>query len=527
MKSVKKRTRSGCRRRKVKCDEVKPACSGCRKSNIKCLWPNNEKQSLSHGEQFHIERLPQTKRFQFVMYRGDQDKEVPEQPEQPEEPEQVVDPAVVDSLEELVPFESVVSPSLDVPLDREYSNAVYSMAPSNALVAWGTSLSTDNESPLLFQAFLEGFLNSVSPQPCHPRLSPQANFVPLAMSNPTMMDIFNACGASFLSRTDPSMRVEAKRRYSLCLTNFANSLSKAQEGAEEWMAAAVILLCLRDKFSGTSPIVPASHLAKALEMIRQLRKKGKSSVISLKFLVESFLFNYTVMLLTGTQEVVQRLPSPFEVYDEWRTILDCTPFHTALPFMKYPVFGAARQVYEIAAKVSWLYSRLPLSALDKAVACDLLRQTYTTELPEISSSAKTELLPSELVHLQESIYLADIIRSCCILLLHKLLFPRLEKNDPSVQEIVGNIINRLYALTAESPIWIICAWPLLVCGMATSAVSHQHFIYSQCQRCASRFQMEFLDQIGKFLVSVWGTENEPGMGWDCLFNRDIISRVYL
>ncbi|QEL62725.1 hypothetical protein CJJ09_004904 [Candidozyma auris] len=343
-----KRSRSGCltcRRRKVKCDETKPACSGCLRSNYKCMWPTSEKESLSHGEEFRLEKVPSAKRYQFVMYRGGDDK--------------------YETNNEQIGTDNGLANDRSAKLENE--------------PAWGSA----PDNVFLYQAFVDGFLKAVSPQICHPRLSPVANFVPYSMSNPIVMDVVNACAASFLSKANPDMRLESKKRYSICLNNFANSLAKAQSGVEEWMVAAVILLCLRDKFSGSSPIVPASHLAKALEMLRQLRTSGKSSLVSLKFLIESFLFNYTVMLLTGTHEVVSRLPSPFEVYDEWREILDFSPFHHTVPFMKYPIFGAAREAYELAAKVSWLYSRVPLSIQDRAVACDLLRQAYT--LPYLSS----------------------------------------------------------------------------------------------------------------------------------------------
>ncbi|XBA49753.1 hypothetical protein SBP28_004311 [Candidozyma auris] len=487
-----KRSRSGCltcRRRKVKCDETKPACSGCLRSNYKCMWPTSEKESLSHGEEFRLEKVPSAKRYQFVMYRGGDDK--------------------YETNNEQIGTDNGLANDRSAKLENE--------------PAWGSA----PDNVFLYQAFVDGFLKAVSPQICHPRLSPVANFVPYSMSNPIVMDVVNACAASFLSKANPDMRLESKKRYSICLNNFANSLAKAQSGVEEWMVAAVILLCLRDKFSGSSPIVPASHLAKALEMLRQLRTSGKSSLVSLKFLIESFLFNYTVMLLTGTHEVVSRLPSPFEVYDEWREILDFSPFHHTVPFMKYPIFGAAREAYELAAKVSWLYSRVPLSIQDRAVACDLLRQAYTLPLPILSPMVSEEFAPHEVIHLQESIYLAEILQNCCLLLLHKLLFPGLDRDDPSVQEVVAFIVGKLQEISVDSPVWIICTWPLLVCGIAASSAPHQHYIYASCQRYASKFQMGFLDQISRFLVSVWGTDTEPGMSWNCLLDRDILSRVYL
>lgn len=549
--------------------------------NVKCQWPSLTKRSLSHNDLFEIERLPSKPKYQFVLYKGGQNGDLREKPAEtsdvereaagtpevegeadrspawkaqetgrtPDWKEQEATGSPWKELEDTgTPWKEqqvVLEDSLALsPANGYFQEKLFcsenkygqisalspdrpspELIPLSPLSGLVPSYHIDN--PYLFQAFHDGFLNCISPQMCHPLLLPQANFVPYAMQTPIMIDVFNACAASFLSKTNPDMKIEAKKRYSICLQNFANSLSRARGEVEEWMVAAVILLCLRDKFSGSLPIVPASHLAKALELIRQLRQNNKLSTVSLKFLVESFLFNYTVMLLTGTKEVVQRLPSPFDVYDEWSPVLDHTPFRTALPFMKYPVFGAARHFFEIAAKVSWFYSQLPLSPTDKATACELLGLTYTTPLPEMLEAASIELLPHEIVQCQESIYLADIIQKCCILLLHKLLFPNLERDDPLVQEIMGKIIDCFCLLSADSPIWIVCTWPLLVSGITASSASHQHYIYALCQRCISRFLMGFLDQVCSFLVSVWGTDTELGIGWDCLLEREVILRVYL
>lgn len=38
------------------------------------MWPTSEKESLSHGEEFRLEKVPLAKRYQFVMYRGGDDK---------------------------------------------------------------------------------------------------------------------------------------------------------------------------------------------------------------------------------------------------------------------------------------------------------------------------------------------------------------------------------------------------------------------------------------------------------------------
>ena len=41
---IKKRSSTGClicRRRKKKCDEVKPTCTACKRNFLECIWPNS------------------------------------------------------------------------------------------------------------------------------------------------------------------------------------------------------------------------------------------------------------------------------------------------------------------------------------------------------------------------------------------------------------------------------------------------------------------------------------------------------
>lgn len=157
------------------------------------MWPSAEKQSLSHHDEFKIEKLPSKPRYQFVVYTGDHKEET------------------VESSPENVSFQPPVAAGsiADSPFE-ELPNQLFPLSPSNGLLGWGGSFGP-LESPFLFQAFVDGFLKSVSPQPCHPRLLPLANFVPYALQSPIMMDVFNACGASFLSSRDPSMKLEAKK----------------------------------------------------------------------------------------------------------------------------------------------------------------------------------------------------------------------------------------------------------------------------------------------------------------------------
>lgn len=46
-----------CRRRKKKCDEVRPTCGGCTRNNIPCQWPVETSQTQRRRRRYQSERL--------------------------------------------------------------------------------------------------------------------------------------------------------------------------------------------------------------------------------------------------------------------------------------------------------------------------------------------------------------------------------------------------------------------------------------------------------------------------------------
>lgn len=369
-----------------------------------------------------------------------------------------------------------------------------------------------------FHVFVHGFLPSISPQVCHPQLLPGAIFMLQGAERPFLRDVFLVCGAAFLSTTLPEHGVVARQRYARSLAQFANELSRTTSELQEWMVAAMLLFCLRDKMVGSTPQQPASHLRKAIELIRTLRTAAYNR-LNIKFMVESALFNYSVIILTGGRAAGRFLPSPFALYDEWREVLEQQPYATGVPWMNYPVFGAAALGFELAAKALWLVAHRPLSAADMAVACDLLGQTYTLDKADMALAADGTRNQHAVKLLQDSVLVQDLLQLACQLLLTRLLHPTLELLHSIVQSKVQQLVCIIADMSARSSVWVICGWPLLVIGLCTQDPAHRELIQQRCRHAATRFHTRYMAQVGEFLEKVWATDYEAALGWEHVFDE--------
>ena len=403
-------------------------------------------------------------------------------------------------------------------LDDEQNLVPYlGLTPLSGNKTWISGVEFSNNEPLFLHAFIHGFIPSISPQHCHPQLTPLAVFVPQGILEPIVRDVFYACGAAFIAHGNPQILPIARRRYANCLTSFANRLSATKGKIEEWMVAAALLFTLRDKFSGTTPELPTTHLSKAVELIRILRKTAGDKSVTLKFFVDSFLFNYSVVLITSGPLAKKLLPSPFKIFDEWRSVYEYQPFQCFAPWMNNPVFGAATKSFELAANASWLVHLFPLNDSDMVTACALLAESYQLELPKLSKPTK-ELSSRDFLHVQQSVAVNDICKLATQLLLIRLMHPTLELGHEIVSCRVRQILDIAKTICKDSTLWVICSWLLMITGLCVENDEDREFVLDNCRRAAELFRAALWAKICDFLEEAWGCADHPGPGWNHIFD---------
>lgn len=415
---------------------------------------------------------------------------------------------------------------------QEYSSPVtyesrLGYSPLTGAASWNPGDYTVVDSQFL-HAFINGFMPAVSPQFCHPRLQPRAVFLPHGQSEPLMQELFFACGAAFMGGNNPDLKAVAERKYHTVFNKFTRRLSQSNGVIEEWMVVATLLFTLRDKFTGTTLELPVAHLSQTINLIRTLRAQLGDYSITMKFFVESFLFNYSVMLISGGKMIREmQLPSPFEIFDECRRAFNYRPFRCAVPFMNNPVFGAASLAFELAAKASWLVSKCPLDKHDMVIVCDLLGETYRMERPEIRLGPGDKISAQEFVQLQESVAVSDVTILACQLLLLRMLNPGLLLLHDIVKERVKQIITLFRLFSIDTQLWVVCSWLLLVTGLSLEDLIDRQFIQEVCYRSARTCRAAFLIQVAQFLERAWGTNEDPGPGWSLLYSSALSKSICL
>lgn len=412
--------------------------------------------------------------------------------------------------------------SQDSPLSPELS--VFSGCSS-----WIPGAEYTQNDPLFLHAFVNGFIPAVSPQHCHPLLSPMTIFMAQGIMDPMMREVIYACGAAFLTNENKGMLTEAKKRYANCLILFANRLSATGGEIQEWMVAAALLFTLRDKILQVSPEHPTRHLSKAIELLRALRRSIGDNSITLKFFVDSFLFNYSVTFLTTGPLAVKILPSPYEVFDEWRPIYENQLFKCFAPWMNNPVLGAATNAFELTAKSSWLISRAPLQDLEMVLACELLAKTYETALlPPLPSDRPDDLSGREYQYLQDSVAVDEAGKIASQILLLRLMNPTLELSHDIVQSRVRRVLSVLDTISPTTSLWVICPWLLLITGLCAETLADRKSIVEKCKRAGHMGRgTEFMVRVDPILKESWGTEENPGRGWDTLFDSAALRNLCL
>lgn len=542
----------------MKCNEARPECSHCQKSSLECVWPSLNLSLLPHGSDFKVRKTPKKIGTDFIFYeqpRKSDNLEVPRDfdtgsffsreplPGQftqfdPAEYKASEYPRVTELMEQpilelpLLNF-LYLSDSHTLPYDEEYilenheQQLSLSLTPLSGLTNWMPALDYTPDDTQFFHAFVHGFLPAISPQNCHPQIAPIAVFLPQGSAEPIMREVFYACGAAFMAGINPELQLVLKRRYITCVSKFNQRLAANQGRIKEWMVSTALLFALRDKFTGSTPEMPALHLSTAIQLIRILRAQYGDQSVTIKFFVESFLFNYSMVLITADQSIRKMLPSPFEIFEEWRPAFDYKPFRCFVPWQNNPVFGAATQAFELAAKASWLVSKCPLSDEDMGTACDLLLETYRMKRPVIEIQPDVQISARQFLLLQESVAVSDVSKYACQLLLLRMMTPELELLHHIIRQRVLQLMKTYKLISLDTQLWATCAWLLLVTGLSSVEMEDRSFILDMCYRHAKVCHAAFLGQIALFMELAWGTAECPGEGWNLLFNSAAVKSICL
>jgi hypothetical protein len=232
------RNRGGClccRKRKIKCDETKPSCLKCDRGSFLCCWPENGNESLSHNSEFKLTKLEKNNKFinmnpKFKL-NDQQDKQI-EYDEIDEDIKNIDEDALI----------------------RQYIRETTKDIIPKQIQFFAVNMSETDI--IFFDAFINGFIVSISNQLAHKNLLPGTVIIPMGFFDPLIMKLCITCGASYLNQCenmnyliDNKIQQTISNSNKIVIKELINRLdNRPIMESREWILIYFILRNARQKF---------------------------------------------------------------------------------------------------------------------------------------------------------------------------------------------------------------------------------------------------------------------------------------
>lgn len=137
---------------------------------------------------------------------------------------------------------------------------------------WIPGVRFTNEEAYLYNAFINGFIISVSPQIAHQNLLPGTVFIPAGIHNPILRKFFLSCGASFVCQ---ALNNNVEENW-LNIASGDETIKEVQNfielnpiaGNNSWILIFLLLTCLKQKFFFEGAISQALNMISAYEIVK-------------------------------------------------------------------------------------------------------------------------------------------------------------------------------------------------------------------------------------------------------------------
>ncbi|GMM28042.1 hypothetical protein DAMA08_007580 [Martiniozyma asiatica (nom. inval.)] len=284
-----------CRKRKIKCDYTRPSCKNCGKLSYLCIWTKGG-ESLSHKKNFKLVKLGNTNEGKLYKNFNSESTalQVAVSNDNINFDLENFSPIHLSNTIGITPFSNnkkinenynvQISDVIltDIPVDKSPQSEIEEDAvfrkflsesihiPLSGVKIWFPECDLDDA--YFYDAFINGFMVSVSPQLAHIKLQPGSVIIPSGMFNPVVQSLFIACGSSFLSHV--TNNEEIKR---LCAKKCDLTILKVAEyieyhditGNEDWLLIYLLLYYVKEKFSSYDSIKTKTlNIIAVIEMVK-------------------------------------------------------------------------------------------------------------------------------------------------------------------------------------------------------------------------------------------------------------------
>lgn len=251
-----------CRKRRIKCFGSKPSCLNCIKSSYLCVWPNG-KESLSHNTDFQLVKVKRlaNKNIKFIPIEQRATKigksvlkssniQTTKSSVQITEHENMSNEEVNETNTENQ-ISSGILLNEQILLNYNGSEFLQDLLMQRFFIQLNCSMTdkvlvkTWDQSFLLYENFINGFLTDISPKQYNVKVPKFFEFLPEGMDNSIMCGLFASCGTHFVYSLTKNveMKLLAQDQHYKALNELLKYLSSSHNllGKESWVVLFLII----------------------------------------------------------------------------------------------------------------------------------------------------------------------------------------------------------------------------------------------------------------------------------------------
>ncbi|KAH8671979.1 fungal-specific transcription factor domain-containing protein [Tricladium varicosporioides] len=422
------RTKTGCfmcRKRRKKCDEVKPVCTDCSKHSFKCVWPAPGHVHLHVREDGHRTPLIVAKRH---------------------------------------PPNRTKVELLSTPFSDDSTKIGLARSPVYGLP--GIRTSVEHHLSLCFK---DKFMPTLLRANAHPAFGEYSPLFGLGADCSTLMEIFLATTAMHTSWTNPKFKTIAVKYYNSVVSSVRKAIeTSAVEGDEDWLLLTTNFMCIFEIFREreiTRKTGVITHLEGFARML-SIRITNDKNRIEKKHerpfnrtTSESLVYHLcTESLYDSSLDHVQ----DFINWDDLAIYLDYTFLEDAAPYEASPLLACDWRIYRACMQITRLSHNTPLDTADKARGLNLELDMYQF-YDNLSNDAKKHLNNETAL---DCIHQAQLYITAAQILIFKTLRPDAGSSHPRIRQLVRNALGMIANLRITEFCCVYFCWPIAIVSCA-------------------------------------------------------------
>lgn len=192
--------------------------------------------------------------------------------------------------------------------------------------------------------------------------------------------------------------------------------------------------------------------------------------------------------------------------------------------MNHPVVGAALPMFELQAKICWLGLRLPLSTEDSTIVHHIRKTASFYIRPILPARVYTREPVSVQQKLLESCFAAEIMSKAIYIYATKLLYPRMQCDDESIQTAAEQAYQAFQKLSFQSQVHVVLCFAMTVLGSVALSKKHRQFWLLKMDKLKAVSRVRAFESMRVIFQKAWYELDETcrPMGWDVLLDNECL-----